>query len=240
VPDLAVRIALLHLQDLPVKPEEREALIRWRLGQDQLCSLIGARLYFQILPGSEQIGGASTTVIAVVAQEEVVQQYEAVCEAADLLPLHIEVSSLALFNLWVRSSGGLHRVIGDFLWVNVSDGGFTALVFHKGHLVFQRTKRQAPIAGHAAGAVNEGPAWVERIVEECAASLYACQQRHPMLAATYVVLVGGDRDHPGLSGKLGEALGLAVKEWGWDDLRHARQQTTGVLASTALPAMAGL
>ena len=42
LPDLSVRAAVLQLEQLPAQPEEQEALIRWRLGQEQL--LRGPRL----------------------------------------------------------------------------------------------------------------------------------------------------------------------------------------------------
>ena len=43
LPDTAVRTTVLHLEQLPVRCEEREALIRWRLGKEQLFPLSGRR-----------------------------------------------------------------------------------------------------------------------------------------------------------------------------------------------------
>ena len=40
LPDLAVRLAVLRLQDLPWSSDERDALVRWRLGQEQLLSCL--------------------------------------------------------------------------------------------------------------------------------------------------------------------------------------------------------
>jgi hypothetical protein len=239
VPDLAVRLALLHLQDLPARHEEREALIRWRLGQDQLLSLTGAKVFFQVLPAVERLTGAKNTVLAVVAQETVLEQYESVCEAVGLLPQPVEVSSLSLFNLWVRALGGVHRLVADFLWVNVSDGGFTALVFHKGHLVFLRTKLQGA-GGSRSSASEQGPAWIDRIIAECAASLYACQQHHPSLGVTNVVITGLEDHHHGLSDKLAKDLGVTVKELGWNELCPKAEKPAGIQSVSALPAMAGI
>lgn len=240
VPDLAVRLAVLHLQNLPVKEEEREALIRWRLGQDQLVSLAGAKVWFQVLPAFDRLNGSHHTILAVVAQDTVLEQYESACEAVGLLPQHVEVSSLTLFNLWVRASGGLNRLLADFLWVNVSDGGFTAFVFHKGNLAFVRTKLQGFVAGHHDYAADGGSAWAGRMVEECVASIYACQQRHPAVTISHVVLVGDAGDHQELCDRLGRELGVSVKELGWNDLRHTRARLDGSPPLSALPAMAGL
>jgi hypothetical protein len=239
MPDLAVRLAVLHLQELPVRHEEREALIRWRLGQEQLLSLAGTKVCFQILPGAERLTGAVNTVLVVVAQESILEQYESACEAVGLLPQQVEVSSLALFNLWIRSLGGTARLTADFLWVNISDGGFTALVFHKGHLVFLRTKLQGVGGAHFNGG-DPGSAWGDKVIEECAVSMYACQQHHPSLAVANIVLVGDDGRHHGLSDKLAKELGVTVKHLKWEDLCRGRGQPDGTPSLPALPAMAGL
>jgi hypothetical protein len=174
-----------------------------------------------------------------VAQEAVLEQYESVCEAVGLLPQQVEVSSLTLFNLWLRALGGLNRLVADFLWINVLDGGFTALVFHNGHLVFLRTKLQGG-GGYSDGSGEVGLSWDDKIIEECAASLYACQQHHPSLAVTNVVMVGGDGHSHGLGDKLAKELGVAVKELGWEDLCPGGAKRDGMRSMNALPAMAGI
>jgi len=237
VPDVAVRLALLHLQDLPTRHEEREALIRWRLGQDQLLSPTGARICFQVLPAAERLTGARNAVLAVVAQEAVLEQYESVCEAVGLLPQSVEVSSLTLFNLWVRALGGFHRLVADFLWINVSDGGFTALVFHKGNLVFLRTKLQGVGGNRSVGMTDQG---IDAVIAECTASVYACQQHYPALAVTNVVMTGLEEHQRGLSDKLAKELGVTVKELGWDELCREAGKPAGVQSASALPAMAGI
>ena len=47
LPDTAVRTTVLHLEQLPVRCEERK-LIRWRLGQEQLFPLSGAKVLSQV------------------------------------------------------------------------------------------------------------------------------------------------------------------------------------------------
>ena len=48
--DLSVRAAVLQLEQLPAQVEEQEALIRWRLGQEQLLPLAGAKIVWQGFP----------------------------------------------------------------------------------------------------------------------------------------------------------------------------------------------
>jgi Tfp pilus assembly PilM family ATPase len=240
IPDLAVRLALLHLHELPVRHDEREALIRWRLGQEQLVSLAGARVCFQMLPGAERLTGAKNTVLAVVAQEAVLGQYEAVCEAVGLLPQQVEVASLSLSNLWVRALGGLQRLVADVLWVNVSDGGFTALVFHKGRLVFLRTKMQGTGVGQLSGGIEQESLWADKVVAECAASLYACQQQYPALAVANIVIAGVESHQHGMTDKLAKELGVTVKDLGWDEVCRKVGQAGATPSSSALHAMTGI
>src|SRR3970040_68403 len=47
LPDLSVRATVLQLEHLPPQVEEQEALIRWRLGQEQLLPLAGAKIVWQ-------------------------------------------------------------------------------------------------------------------------------------------------------------------------------------------------
>jgi hypothetical protein len=86
LPDAAVRTVVLQLDQLPADREEREALIRWRLGQEQLFSLTGARLVWQVFPGQLGHRGRAHIVLAVAIQESVLRQYESLCELAGLIP----------------------------------------------------------------------------------------------------------------------------------------------------------
>ena len=50
LPDLSVRATVLQLEQFPAQTEEQEALIRWRLGQEQLLPLAGAKIVWQEFP----------------------------------------------------------------------------------------------------------------------------------------------------------------------------------------------
>ena len=116
LPDTAVRAMVLHLDQFPASSDEREALIRWRLGQEQLFPLAGAKVVsqmFHAVPGDER---RVHTVLAVAIQESVLQQYETLCESVGLIPYEVGITSLRLVDLWRRASGGLRRKKTEFLW----------------------------------------------------------------------------------------------------------------------------
>lgn len=241
LPDLAVRLAVLRLQDLPWSSEERDALVRWRLGQEQLLSLSGAKVFSQVLSEPGGAGDGPCTVLAVVVQEAVLAQYEAVCEAAGLIPQEVDVSSLRLFNLWAQGLLHTGRLTADFLWVNATDGGVTAFIFHQGTLVFLRSKLQAGIGSGGAWTPGTEQAGLDRIVQECADSIYACQQQTPDLAISQTILIADELMGPGLQQQLEKGLGVPVKGLDWQRVQQYKGGAiVGPQTSAALPAIAGV
>ncbi len=241
LPDLAVRLAVLQLQDLPWSSEEREALIRWRLGQEQLLSLSGTKVFSQVLNEPSSVNDGPYTVLAVAVQETVLAQYESVCEAAGLIPQVVDVASLRLFNLWAQGSGGARRVTTDFLWINAIDGGLTAFVFHRGNLVFVRSKLQGASSRNGGSLSGREEGSDDRIVQECADSVYACQQQTPDLAVAQVVVMADDAVGSGLPHKLEKGLGVPVKELDWANVRqYGGGRIGGPQSNAVLPALAGV
>jgi len=241
LPDLAVRLAVLRLQDLPWSSEEREALVRWRLGQEQLLSLNGAKVFSQVLSEQGGTGDGPCTVLAVVVQETVLAQYETVCETAGLIPQEVDVASLRLFNLWAQGWWRAGRSSADFLWVNAMDGGVTAFIFHRGTLVFLRSKLQGGSGVGGTWSPDAEQAALDRIVQECADSIYACQQQTPDLSISHTVLVADEAMGPGLQQKLEKGLGVSVKGLEWDRITQSGGGTiVGPQTSAALSAIAGV
>lgn len=230
LPDAAVRAVVLHLEQLPANHDEREALIRWRLGQEQLFSLAGAKVVSQVfhaLPGNER---RVHTVLTVAIQESVLQQYEALCESVGLIPHEVGITSLRLFDLWRKVSGGSGRQKMDFLWASVADRALTTMVFQQGRLLFYRCK----LLGGDAGAGADKANLVEKIVEECGASLDVCQLQHPAAVVKHAVLCV-DGDLVALKTRLEAGLELSVEQLGWGAL-----ETLGWVAKGSHRGMASL
>lgn len=236
LPDAAVRTVVLQLDQLPADQEEREALIRWRLGQEQLFSLTGAKLVWQVFPAVSGHRGRAHTVLAVAIQESVLQQYESLCESVGLIPYEVGVTSLRLYNLWRKVAGRLSRGKADFLWATVADRALTTMVFQQGRLLFYRCK----LLGAETAAPGATADALDKVIEECGASLELCRQRHSDLAITHAVLCG-DGEVAALQSQVEARLGLSVErmDWGVIDALGlaARGSQRGI---TALAAMAGL
>lgn len=236
LPDAAARTVVLQLDQLPADRAEREALIRWRLGQEQLLSLAGAKLVWQVFPALSGHRGQAHIVLAVSIQESVLQQYESLCESAGLIPHEVGITSLRLFNLWRKVAGRLSRRKADFLWATVADRALTTMVFQQGRLLFYRCK---VLGGEPATSMATADP-LDKVIEECGASLEVCQQRHPDLAVTDAVLCG-DGEVAAFKARIETSLGLSVERMDWgviDALGLAARGSQRGVASLA--AMAGI
>lgn len=231
LPDAAVRAVVLPFDHLPSKSDERDALIRWRLGQEQLFPLSGAKVVSQVFLDSTQRGGPVHTVLAVAIQEAVLAQYESLCQSLGLLPQAVGMTSLQLFAFWVRASGKSWQR-RDFLWANVADNALTTMVFQAGRLLFYRCK----LLGAATMALSEG---LEKIVEECGASLEACHQRYPTAVIKEAVLCA-DGHLSALQREVEAGLDLSVEQMGWGAVEPLGRVTKDSHRSMAtLAALAG-
>jgi hypothetical protein len=236
--DLSVRATVLELEQLPAQAEEQEALIRWRLGQEQLLPLARAKIVWQGFPSHGAGDECSHAVLVVTIQEAILNQYESLCESVGLLPQEVGVTSFRLFNLWLNAAGGRRRLGRDLLWASISDGGLTCFIMQEGRLVFVRTKLLS-VEG-LQGEEDPGGELVDNIVEECAASLRACRERHPGLNVTEIVLAG-DRPFPTLEQALNGELGLSTERLDWEAVeRLGWTHDGGIMSWATLPVVAGV
>lgn len=236
LPDAAVRAVVLHLDQLPAKSGEREALIRWRLSQEQLFPLAGAKVVWQVFGGQGDHGARGQSVLAIAVQESVLAQYEALCESVGLVPYDVGVTSLRLFDLWRKLHNKSIWRDRDLLWINLGDRALTTMIFQHGRLVFYRCKLLPGDQG-VSGGWEDG---TNKIVEECGASLDVCLQRHPTLSIKDAVLCA-DEGPQTLQGLLESSLALSVQQFGWRSLESLGWVTRGSHRNVAsLSVMAGI
>ena len=237
LPDLAVRSTVLQLDQIPVRREEQEALIRWRLGQEQRLPLAGAKLNWQVFPPRHPKASVHT-VLVIAVQESILTEYETTCEAAGLLPQEVTVASFRLFDLWLKAAGGTRCLNRDLAFVTVADGGLTCLIIHEARPVFVRTKF---LAGDALAAEDMATQEsIAKIIRETEVSILACQEHVPELQLARLVLVT-DSDLPGLEDRLAHELGVSTDQLQWEHVETVGWAHDGGNTSLAmLPVVAGL
>jgi len=236
LPDTAVRTTVLHLEQLPIRCEEREALIRWRLGQEQLFPLSGAKVLSQVFHDRSRGKGPAHTVLTVAVQESVLKQYESLCESVGLIPQEVGVTSLRIFDLWRRASSGSHWRRRDCLWVTVSDRALTTMICQQGRLLSYRCK----LLGAEATEALTTPDLLNKILKECCASLEICQQQHPSAVVTESVICA-EGDMSAFQKLIETELRLSVEQLGWESIEALGRMATGShQGMTSLAAMAGV
>ena len=237
LPDLAVRSTVLQLDEVPVRRDEQEALIRWRLGQEQRLPLTGAKLNWQVFPPRHPKERVHT-VLVVAVQESILAEYERTCEAAGLLPQEVTVASFRLFDLWLKAAGGTRCLNSDLAFVMVADGGLTCLIIHEARPVFVRTKF---LAGDAVAAEDMATQEsMARIIRETEVSILACQEHVPELQLARLVLMT-DGDMPGLEDRLAHELAVSTDQLQWEHVETVGWAHDGGSTSlAALPVVAGL
>jgi type IV pilus assembly protein PilM len=82
VPDAACRLVLLEFDSLPEKPEEAQAVVRFRLKKSLPFEVERARVSFQAYPPKD---GKLSVLVAVILHQ-VLEEYEAVVRGAGYLP----------------------------------------------------------------------------------------------------------------------------------------------------------
>lgn len=91
LPDLVARAAVLEFDRLPERPEEAEALLRWRLSKDLPFDVTQAALSFEVRPGH----ATGQEALVVVCLRNLLRQYEECVEGLGLQPGWVTLSTLA-------------------------------------------------------------------------------------------------------------------------------------------------
>jgi hypothetical protein len=211
--DLCVRSRLLELEQVPARRNERDALIRWRLDKEAFFPMAGTRVVSQMV--------GPKTVLAIVIRETVLEQYEALCRAAGLLAVDIDIAGFRLCNL----SMSLVPPQQTVAWLSLLDGGFTLIILRDQRPAFIRTKIQA----HS----NSGA-----VLHDLQHSLTYCQERLGIGEIRRLILVAAGADSE-LEHLLGTELGLEVIRPNWNEIPPKRRLPSddpdhgGMLAAAA-------
>lgn len=213
LPDTAVRTAILHLDQIPIRREEREALIRWRLGQEQIFPLTNAKVVSQVFGKRMESPEHGYTVLAVAIQEAILRQYESLCESVGLVPSEVGITSLRLVDLWKKASLGNGWVDHDLLWITLSDRSLTIMVFQQGQIVFYRCK----LLGVDSSEVQATTDQLNRVIDECRASLEVCQQQYPSIDIQDAVICA-EGEIASLQSEIQAQFQFAVQQFGWKSI----------------------
>jgi hypothetical protein len=213
LPDLCVRASLLILDAIPPRRGELETLIRWRLDRDACFPMADTRLTWQVLD--------PRTILTVVIREEVVKQYEAVCEAVGLFAVEVDIATFRLCNLFSNFVPATESVA----WLSLLDDGFTLIIFQGGRPSLVRTK--ARTYGDPEG-----------LLQDVANSLSLHGEGRSQQPPRRLILLS-EHVESELVDRMTTELGIIVIQPGWNDVQRggwapgAKSQQTGILTAAA-------
>lgn len=125
LPDGVFRVQIFEFEEFPGKPADRERLIRWRLEKTAAFDCTETVLRYQVL-GRQDKG---FLVMACVAKQAVIAQYEAALAGQGLEPWSVGLSSFHILNFFssriMRPSevSALAHIAGDSFATIVVEGG---------------------------------------------------------------------------------------------------------------------
>lgn len=131
VPDSIARVSLLPFEQVPARAADLEQLVRWQLKKAVPFPIDEAQV--SICPAHSSTSG--TTMAAVVARRDVVQQYEAATSAAGLRAGIVDIAS---FNVMNTIAGAGAATEGDALVVTLAPEATTLAITRGPALMFYR------------------------------------------------------------------------------------------------------
>ena len=133
LPDSIFRVQSLEFDELPPSSSDRERLIRWRLEKGAASDIAEAVLRYQVLPRQDK----GYTVLACIARQAVIDQYEALLLGLQLEPWAIGLSSLNTLNYYASS---LEKKASVNALAYVTGDTFATIIMESGGVRFYRFK----------------------------------------------------------------------------------------------------
>ncbi len=128
LPDAAVRVLLLEFEQLPAKPVEALAVVRFRLKKLLPFDADDAAVSYQVMSSGKNL----VRVLAVAVPKEVLAEYEAMVREAGFEPGAVLPSTIA-------ACAGLPEMDAAQLIVNAGEASVTTAIVQGGVLLLHRT-----------------------------------------------------------------------------------------------------
>ncbi len=132
LPDSVFRVQSIPFDELPRKSGDQERLIRWRL-EKSAFDISDTVLRYQVVERKQD----GITVLACVAKQAVLSQYEALLDGLGLEPWRVGLSSFHTLNFYSASLAKTSPVVA---LARVSAGSFATVIADAGGARFYRFK----------------------------------------------------------------------------------------------------
>lgn len=213
IPEPSVRVFVFRVDAFPASGKERDAFIRWRIAKQMPLIPEDARLNYASTPGR-----GPRKVIAAMARQVVVWEYEALFEKAGLRPVVVGVPSLALLNL-VGGDGPKNGLL-----LNLEDETLTLLALADPGWTLYRQKD----VGSSAGSLAEERA--DNIVREAENTIRYLEDKEKARTERVWLRSAAETETPEIARRLGERIGLPIEPVDYEAPRAWSEAHKAVLA----------
>ena len=134
LPDAVAKVSLVRLEKVPPRNRDLEELIRFHVRKAAPFHIDGAQVSF--VPGVALPGGGREFVVA-VAQRDVIDQYEQVCQRAGVHAGLVDLATFSLANLVEADTG---PPSGDWLLVQMGGDCSSLAILRGPDLIFFRSR----------------------------------------------------------------------------------------------------
>jgi type IV pilus assembly protein PilM len=131
VPDAVAKVSLVRFDQVPAKPADLDALLRWNLRKSLPFKPEDAQVAYG--DGISVEGGGREFVVA-AARRDLIAEYEGVCSVAGAHAGVVDLATFNLINLQLASPGGG----GDWLLVHLAVDYVTIAIVRDRALIFYR------------------------------------------------------------------------------------------------------
>ncbi len=208
LPDSVFRVQTLDFDTLPKKKADRERLIRWRLEKTAAFDVADTALRYEVLRGQDR----GLTVLACVAKQSVLSQYEAVLTTLGLEPWSIGLSSFSTLNFYAAY---LTKRSPVAVLAHITEEAFATVISENGGVRFYRYKelkdRRTRIRTKTSG--GGGEELRARIIRELEDSMhfYSHLDRTQAAKLGHVFLTGDAAASDGLAEGLRDRMAVSVE-----------------------------
>jgi len=134
LPDGIFRVQTLEFDELPANSRDRDRLVRWRLEKGAAFDTAKTLLRYQILPRQDR----RCSVLACVAKQEVISQYEDLLANLGFEPWAVVPSSFNALNFYAPYLAIKNLPGYALAWV--AEGSYTTIIMERGVPRFYRYK----------------------------------------------------------------------------------------------------
>jgi type IV pilus assembly protein PilM len=135
VPDLIGKVSLVRFDRTPSRREDLEQLIRWQVKKSTPFPIDDACVTYT--PGARAADSSEYVVVA--ARREIIREYEGVCEEAGIEAGLVDLSTLAVVNLFLSSAPA---AMGDWLVVHMRPEYTSIVILRREDLMFFRNRAE--------------------------------------------------------------------------------------------------